>query len=109
MWSKKQRARRIAAVRRQLAEICVGRPSNSDYSAPMDSLECGGRGHLISAASWLIAGYQRALQAGRSRNSSRADYLFAFRRNPGAGRDTAPREKPEFIGYLKARVDNQAR
>jgi len=68
MWFKKRRDRRIAKVRRQLAEL----------SQPMQHLECGSRGHLVSAGTWLVA-----LQL-RSSAPTRSDYLFAplFRAKP---------------------------
>ena len=75
MWFKQHRARRIAAVRRQLADLGSGRPY-ADHDAAPKSLECGGRGHLISAASWLINSYLRVLHAAQSRTPTRSDYLL---------------------------------
>jgi hypothetical protein len=62
MWFKKRRDRRIATVRRQLAEI--------EPPQAMPHLECGSRGHLVGAGTWLVA-----LQI-RTKPPTRSDYLF---------------------------------
>jgi hypothetical protein len=75
---KQYRARRIAAIRRQLADLGGERPS-ADHDAPPKFLECGGRGHLISVASWLISSYLRILHAAQSRTPTRSDYLLDWK------------------------------
>ena len=95
MWFKQRRARRLAAVRRQLKYLCRGESSGIDAPVPMESVECGGRGHLVSAASCLIAGYLRALQGGQPRAATRSDYLLDLLRVPvargGTGAGGPPR------------------
>ena len=72
---KQHRARRIAAVRRQLADLGAAGPQPFTMRR-RESFECGGRGHLISAASWLINSYLRVLHAAQSRTPTRSDYLL---------------------------------
>jgi len=91
MWFKQRRARRVAAVRRQLTRLCGGESSGIDAAVPMESVECGGRGHLVSAASCLIAGYLRALQGGQPRAATRSDYLLDLLRVPVARGGTGAR------------------
>jgi len=70
MWFKKSRDRRIAEVRRQLTELAE-RPPTRESPQAIGQLECGGRGHLVGAGTWLVA-----LQLRRPA-PTRSDYLFA--------------------------------
>jgi hypothetical protein len=87
MWFMSRRARRIAETRRQLARLCGGEPRVVDLPALAESPEYAGRGHLFSAASWLIVRYLRAVHDARSRAPTRSDYLLDLLRGPGTRRD----------------------
>ena len=71
MWFKNRRDRRIAKVRRQLTELDAGKSPTREPQQAMVHLDCGGRGHLVSAGTWLVA-----LQV-RSPAPTRSYYLFA--------------------------------
>jgi len=71
MWFRKRRARRIAEVRRQLSELGTGTPPAQPQ--PMEYFDCGGRAHLVTTGTWLVAVHLRE----RRTAPTRSDYLFA--------------------------------
>ena len=87
MGLKQLRARRIAEARRQLAGLEAARPAHVDSTVPMETVECGGRGHLFGAGNWLVALNLRALfnrvspgqpRGLRSAKPTRLDYFLAL-------------------------------
>jgi hypothetical protein len=59
MWNKQRRVRRLAAAR-HLAGLTEVQLPPIEVAMPMGHLECGGREHLVSAGTWLVAAYLRA-------------------------------------------------